>query len=308
MKHISLSVPATSANLGPGFDTLGLAVSLWNDVTLIAEGSFSRTKTRHVQVEIAGAGVDSLPRDATNVVVRAAFQVFAEAHRWPAALRVILVNRIPVSRGLGSSSAAIVGGLAAANRLLDNVLSQERLIEMAVRMEGHADNVVPAFLGNICACTVIDGRPHYWSIPAPSDLQAVVCVPELLLPTKKARAVLPKKVALKDAVFTAGHVALLLGAFSQKRYDWLAEAMDDVLHQPARARLVPGLFDVIKEAREAGAYGAALSGAGSCVLALAPKSKAARIGEAMHEVFKRRDVQSQILSLTLEKKGIRVKS
>jgi homoserine kinase len=284
---------------------LGVAVGLWNEVVFSAPLGFQSVATRDWSIEIAGAGVDVLSRDASNLVIQAAQHVFKRAGRWPKRLEAQLINRIPLSRGLGSSSAAIVGGLAAANRLLGDPLKRDDLLALAVEMEGHPDNVVPALVGGFCVSGLFDGKPRYWTLPAPKDLRAVVCVPELPLATKDARRVLPKKVLIKDAVFTSSRVAFVIGALLQKRYDWLAAAMEDRLHQPARARLIPGLMDAITAAKKAGAYGAALSGAGSCVLALAPASKAAAAGKAMQAVFSKHKILSHWLNLNLENQGVR---
>ena len=305
MKTSRVLVPATSANLGPGFDVLGVALGLFNEVHATAEGA-SKGRIGALQIDVHGAGTDELPRDASNLIVQAMERVCRKTRCWPQRLTLKLVNRIPLSRGLGSSSAAIVGGLAAANRLLGDPLSPDTLLEMAVEMEGHPDNVTPALMGGFCVSGIFQGKPRYWSIPAATDLRAVIAVPELLLPTKAARAVLPKQVPLKDAVFTASRVAFLIGALQKKRYDWLGDAMEDVLHQPYRKRLVPGLMDVIAAARKAGAYGAALSGAGSCVIALTPAGALEKkVGLAMQAVFKRQRIVSQVLHLKLENKGIR---
>ena len=307
MKTVTVHIPATSANLGPGFDVLGVALGLTNEVRATADGT-GKGKIGSLSINIHGAGVDELPRNASNLLVQAMIRVCKKTKCWPASLKLELVNRIPLSRGLGSSSAAIVGGLAAANRLLGDPLSQDELLEMAVEMEGHPDNVTPALLGGFCVSGVFERKTRYWRIPAASDLKAVVAVPELPLPTKAARAVLPKQVSIKDAVFTASRVAFLLGALVQKRYDGLGSAMEDVLHQPYRKRLIPGLMDVIAAAKKAGAYGAALSGAGSCVVAFVPAGVVGkRVGAAMQNSFKKHGVVSQGLQLDLENRGIRFK-
>jgi homoserine kinase len=306
MKTIAVLVPASSANLGPGFDILGVALSLYNEVRFSGD-AWSTSPTKDLCLEIQGAGVIDLASDATNLVIQAAYAVFRKAKRWPKHLDAQLINRIPLSRGLGSSSAAIVGGLVAANHLLGNTFSYDVLLEMAVAMEGHPDNVTPALLGGFCVSGMFEGKPRHWIIPAATNLKAVVAVPELPLPTKAARAVLPKQVSMKDAVFTASRVAFLLGALVQKRYDGLGSSMEDVLHQPYRKRLIPGLMEVIAAARKAGAYGAALSGAGSCVIAFTPAGAVQkRVGLAMQAAFRKHGVTSQALHLNLENKGVRV--
>jgi homoserine kinase len=308
-KKVSVHVPATSANLGPGFDVLGLALALYNEVHLETEsGHFS--SFRHsppTTVVVEGEGSHFLPRDSSNLIVQAVHKVFEKAKRWPKdPLKIRTVNRIPLTRGLGSSSAAIVGGLCAANALTGGRLPLSVLIEIAVGMEGHPDNVVPAFVGGLCVAGVVKEETRFLRFNAPPNLSAVVCSPDRPLETRDARRVLPSRIPFTAAVFTSSRVAFLLGAMLQKRYDWLEFAMDDVLHQPARARLIPGLRDAIAEAKKAGAYGAALSGAGSSVIALVkPGAVGKKVGAAMQKAFAARNVASRSQELALENKGIR---
>ena len=308
-KKVTVHVPATSANLGPGFDVLGVALHLYNDVILSVD-SIELSSVRHTPqlfVEIEGEGAGALPCDDSNLVVRAACKVFERAHKWPKELRVKLVNRIPLSRGLGSSSAAALGGVCAANGLIGHPLKDEELLEIAVAMEGHPDNVVPAMVGGFCISVFVDHRVQYLKFPVPSDLRAVVCSPEKPLETQEARRVLPSRIPFSAAVFTSSRVAFLIGAILQKRYDWLGFAMDDVLHQPVRAKLIPGLSEAIREARKAGAFGAALSGAGTSVIAFCkPGQTAAQVGHAMMKAFQHHGVASRFRDLDLENKGVRV--
>jgi len=305
-KKITVHVPATSANLGPGFDVLGVALHWYNDVhfeTDLIKAGARLTPSLSVQVE--GEGFDSLPRDESNLVARAAYKVFEKTHRWPRSLWIKLVNRIPLSRGLGSSAAATIGGICAANALVGRPLSNQVLLDLAVSIEGHPDNIVPAFAGGLCVSGVIEGETRYLKFQAPAGLRAVVCSPEKPLPTLTARRVLPSQIPFSAAVFTSSRVAFLLGAILQRRYEWLGFAMEDVLHQPARARLVPGLREVIKEARKAGAYGCALSGAGSSVIAFTKTGAVAhRVGDVMRKAFAARGIVSRSAEIAFENKGL----
>jgi homoserine kinase len=206
---------------------------------------------------------------------------------------------------LGSSAAATLGGVYAANQLCGKPLSDQAVLDLAVQIEGHPDNVVPAFVGGFCICGVMDRTTRYLRFNAPSGLRAVVCIPQKPLSTAEARRVLPSRVPLSAATFTSSHVAFLLGALWQKKYEWLSFAMDDVIHQPARTQLLPGLKDVLLDAKKAGAWGAALSGAGSSVIAFSKKSVARHVGEAMQKRFASRGMPSHWLDLALENKGIR---
>jgi homoserine kinase len=308
-KKITVHVPATSANLGPGFDVLGIALHLYNDVIFSADPkAFSSSRrTQAFSVEIEGEGTATLPRNSSNLVVRAACKVFERAHKWPKELHVRMVNRIPLSRGLGSSSAATLGGICAANALLGGPLKDHDLLEMAVAMEGHPDNVVPSMVGGFCISGIVGHRVQYLKFSVPSGLKAVVCSPARPLETQEARRILPSRIPYSAAVFTSSRVAFLIGAMLQKRYDWLDFAMDDVLHQPARAKLIPGLNEAIREAKKSGAFGAALSGAGTSVIAfIKPGPTAARVGQAMQKAFQHRGLPSHFRELDLENKGVRI--
>ncbi len=313
-KHARVLIPATSANLGPGFDVLGVALRLHNEVRMEAEFDPSpshevngRRGLQSVSIDVVGEGLDTLPRDESNLVARAAARVFEAAKRWPKVLNIQLINRIPLSRGLGSSAAATVGGMYAAHRLCGRSLPEADLLDMAVEMEGHADNIVPAVMGGFCISGQMEGKTKHVKFNAPVDLRAVVCVPQKPLPTREARRVLPSRIPFTAAVFTSSHVAFLLGALLKKRYADLGFAMEDVLHQPARAALIPGLAKVIAEARKAGAWGSALSGAGSSVIALCkPGVVSKRVGQAMVKSFASHGIQSRWLELPLENTGIRI--
>jgi homoserine kinase len=308
MKKIHVKVPATSANLGPGFDVLGVALPLYNEVIMEVNGGAWTTAKRSltVSIDIEGEGFDALPRDESNLIVRAAFQVFDVTRRWPGTLRIKAINRIPLTRGLGSSAATVLGALAAANRLCGKTLPDQTILNMATSLEGHGDNVVPAMVGGFCLTAVMGQETRYIRFQTPTNLHAVVCIPQKPMSTKDARRVLPSRVPMSAAVFTSSRVAFLLASILQKEYKWLDFAMDDVLHQPARSALLPGLKEVIADAKKAGAYGAALSGAGSSVIAFTkPGPVTKRVGEAMQKRFASRGMASRWIHLPLENKGLR---
>jgi homoserine kinase len=300
---VRVRVPATSANLGPGFDVLGLAVGLYDDVTV---HFWPRDHRPVLSVKAEGLGADDIPTDGRNLAYRAMRRLFLLAGKPFPSVEIHLAVRLPVAGGLGSSSAAIVGGLVAANTALGNQFSMDDLIETATSLEGHPDNVLPALVGGLCVGLVTKDGVKFvaWKDAfLARDLRAVVCTPNLKVPTERARRLLPSRVDRKDAVFNAAHVALFLSAIKEKRYDLLGEAMGDRLHQPYRAVLVPGLMEAIQAARNAGAYGAALSGAGPTVLALAPVGKAAKAAQAMENVFKRKKISSLSRVLKIETRG-----
>jgi len=256
---IEVRVPATSANLGPGFDVLGLALGLYNDIAYEeAEG---------VVVAIEGEGAGRLATGGDNVVARAAHMVYeAAGRRFPGAT-IRCVNRIPPARGLGSSAAAWVGGLIAANAVLGFPLDRDAILALASRAEGHPDNVAAALLGGLTVSCGVGDRVTAVSLPVSAEIGWVVLVPETESSTREARAVLSAAVSRSDAVFNLQRLGLLLASVVSGRIDLLALAMEDRLHQPQRQSLFPWMESVRRAALDAGALGCVLSGAGPSLLA-----------------------------------------
>ncbi|MFN8499406.1 MAG: homoserine kinase [Anaerolineae bacterium] len=257
---LRVRVPATTANLGAGFDVLGLSLSLHNEIEATTAASLSIT--------VEGEGAAELPRDATNLVWQAAQRAYACVGVTPSGARLHMRNAIPLESGLGSSAAAIVAGLLLGNALVGDKLDRDTLLALAIDMEGHPDNVAPAMLGGLVAGARDDaGRPIVRRLPIPA-LKAVVVMPEARLSTAAARRALPSTIPMSDAVFNLGRLALTIAAFQAGDYALLAQAMGDRLHQPYRAPLVPGLADALAAARAQGAA-AAISGAGPAVVGFA---------------------------------------
>ena len=258
--RVRVRVPASSANLGPGFDTLGLALSLHNEVT--AEEADSIT------VAAEGEGAGRLGSGPRNVVVRGLRLAYDTIGRAFPGCALACVNRIPLARGLGSSAAAWVAGLVAGNALLGSPLDREALLGLAARAEGHPDNVAAALYGGLTVSCVDSNGARALSLPVPPELRWIVLVPEVTSTTAEARAVLPKSVPRADAVFNVQRVALLLAALQTRRPDALGAALEDRLHQPYRRRRFPWLPAVSAAACDAGALGCVLSGAGPSMLAV----------------------------------------
>jgi homoserine kinase len=258
--RVHVRVPATSANLGPGFDALGLALALYNEVTA--------SESDRVRVTIEGEGAGRLSAGAENVVARGVRQAYEAAGRPFKGVALACVNRVPTARGLGSSAAAWVGGLVAGNALLGGPLPRDALLALAARSEGHPDNVTAALMGGLTvSCAIGEGRITAISLPVPAAVRWVVLVPDVTSATAEARAVLPPTFSRADAVFNVQRVALLLAALQSGRLDCLGDALDDRLHQPYRRRLFPWMPAVVEAARAAGALGCVLSGAGPSLLA-----------------------------------------
>jgi homoserine kinase len=292
--RVRVRVPASSANLGPGFDALGLALALHNEVTLEeADG---------VSVSVEGEGAGRLDEGAGNVVARGVALGFEVAGRPFRGGRLRCVNRIPLSRGLGSSAAAWVGGLLAANALLGEPLDRAALVTAAARAEGHPDNVAAAVLGGLTVSCADGARVVAVSLPVPSEITWVVLVPEAESSTREARAVLPESLPRADAVFNVQRVSLLLAALTAGRPDLLDLAMQDRLHQPYRQRLFPWMEAVAGAGRRAGALGCVLSGAGPSMLA-AVRGPGDAVARAMERALREAGITGRALSLPVDAAG-----
>ena len=295
--RVRVTVPATSANLGPGFDVLGLALTL--------ENVFELEEADRVSVEISGEGAATLPRDSENLVVRGALSVYAAAGRPLTGLRVRQANAVPPGRGLGSSATAWLGGILGANALLGGTFSREALLELAVREEGHADNLAAALYGGLTVACRDEGQIRVLKLPVAPALRFPILIPDFETKTEAARAVLPSEVSREDGVFNLARACLLIGALALGHLDLLPGAMADRWHQPYRARLFPWLQSVFDAAREAGALGWALSGAGPSVLAVADRAPEA-VGAAMLRALRERGIGGRATVLGAAEHGSHV--
>lgn len=286
---IRVQVPATSANLGPGFDCLGMALELYNLVEMIPASS-------GLAIEVSGEGASDIPRDESNLVFQAARRVFRQVGYSPPGIKLRLINQIPVARGLGSSTSAVVGGIIAANLITGGRLSIKDIICLAASVEGHCDNVAPAVLGGIVVSVQSDGDVKYLKIQPPQGLKSVVAVPDFPLATRTSREVLPTQVSFQDAVFNVGRAALLVAALQQGDLNLLGTAMEDRLHQAFRSTFIPGLKKVLAAAKLAGARGVTLSGAGPAIIAFAD-SNLELIARVMGDTLRQNGVKSRVLVL-----------
>ena len=253
-QRATVRVPATSANLGPGFDCLGMALDLWAEVT----------------VEARPEPLPSPTDPLAGMIEKAALALY-EAARVGAPAGLVTTwagGEMPVARGLGASAAARVGGLMAANALLGSPFPAEELLPLAARLEGHADNAAPALFGGLQVVVEDRGQLIHLGAPLPAGLKAVLLIPEMAMPTDESRRLLPRALPREDAIYNVGRAALLTAAFAAGRLDLLDVATQDRLHQPARGQLFPAMEDVFGAARKAGALCAYLSGGGSTILAL----------------------------------------
>ena len=293
---IEIKVPATTANLGPGFDTLGMGLSLYNrlQVKKISSG---------LEIEIEGEGSNQLATTEENLIYQAMERLFTKVGSKPSGIYLKAINNIPLSRGLGSSAAAIVGGLLAANELVEDKLSTAELVNLATAIEGHPDNVSPALLGGVVVSNYTAEQVFYEKIAAP-ELKIVVCIPDYELSTAKAREVLPKEVAFDDAVFNVSHMGMLLTGLLKQDYEIIKEGLRDRLHQPYREKLLPG-FKRIKTQLKSKALGTVLSGSGPTVIALTLEA-AEDIGAKMVSFFAQEGIEANYLVTTPTNQGAEI--
>ncbi len=286
-KFVKVRVPGTSANCGPGFDCLGVACTIYNELEL------KLLPEERLEINITGDGAANIPTDERNIVWRSIQKLLkraGKADEYKGAI-INMHNGVPLSRGLGSSATAIVGGLKAANEFLGNPFTRRDLLQMATEIEGHPDNVAPAIFGGFTISIVRNDKPECFCLMPKLKMKLVVAVPDFFLPTKAARAVLPQEVPMKDAVYNIGRAAMLTAALCKGNKSFLRSVFDDALHQPYRAKLIPGMYDVFKAAREAGALGASMSGAGPCLIAFTADNPEA-VGDAMVEAFANHEVKA----------------
>lgn len=273
-RRVAIDVPATSANLGAGFDALALALDL---ATLVDVRAVEPGPEPAFVIEVRGEGAGSLPSGRRNRFIGALLEGIEATglDTAGAGWHVRMENHIPVTRGLGSSASATVAGLVAADALLDGALGRQRILELATSAEGHADNAAAAIHGGLCVVADVDGRPQAVRIDPPAGLLAALFIPDRHLSTAAMRAALPERVPFADAVHNVGAAALAVAALSQGRLDLLRPATVDRLHEPYRASAYPELPELIAAALAAGAQGACLSGAGPTVIAFSDDAVAA---------------------------------
>ena len=290
---IVVKVPATSANMGPGFDSLGIALDVWNEVR-ISKGPFS--------IKIDGTGEEELPTDPSNLVYKSFCKVFEEIGEIVPEVTLACTNRIPLTRGMGSSSAALIGGLISGNAMAGFPLSIAEILNIGAKIENHPDNVAPALLGGVQIGIYDQEELITARVTFPEDLKVVLYVPDQIMPTDQARNILAPEVARKDAVYNIGRSALLVQSLVTGELDNLKYATQDMLHQPQRQKQFFPMKNIIKAAMEAGALGAFLSGAGSSILAFT-KGREYTIGYEMADAAMKSGLDGDIIFTSPTSKG-----
>ena len=293
---ITVTVPATTANLGPGFDCIGAALKLYN------EFKFTRQEGR-LTIDVTGTEAQRVQTDENNLLYQAFVKFYQHIEQTPPTVKIEIKLGVPLARGLGSSATAIVGGLVAANQLEGTPMSQSQVMELAIAMEGHPDNVVPALLGGCRLAATSGAGWEICDVPWHKDVVPVVAIPNFELSTSKARSVLPTEVSRADAIFNTAHLGLLLRGLETGNGQWLKTALQDRLHQPYRKALIPGYDALNIAAVSAGAYGMVISGAGPTLLALVDKLHSKAVEAAILAAWQEEGITAEVRSLSLDTQG-----
>lgn len=296
----TISVPATTANIGPGFDCLGAALTLYNQFTFTPLNE----EPGYLEIVARGDEADRVQTTDSNLVYQAFSQFYQGLKQLTPAVKIEIDLGVPLARGLGSSATAIVGGLVGANALAGLPLSQTAVMQMAIAMEGHPDNVVPALLGGCrLAATGLETDWEICEVGWHESLATIVAIPNFELSTAEARRVLPDSYSRADAIFNTAHLGLLLRGLATGQPNWLKAALQDRIHQPYRQSLIPGYQTVQTAALKAGAYGMVISGAGPTLLAIADRAEASRVQAAMQQAWTEIDIAAQVYCLSLDPRG-----
>jgi homoserine kinase len=313
---VTVTVPATTANLGPGFDCIGAALSLYNRF------QFSRLEpsaTEKLKITVTGQEAAKVKIDDSNLAYQAFIKLYGYLNQSPPPVAIHIDMQVPLARGLGSSATAIIGGLVGANELAGKPLSQVEVMQLAIELEGHPDNVVPALLGG-CRLAASNAPPQppqslggqgggSWEIcdiPWHPNIVPVVAIPDFELSTAEARKVLPADYSKADAIFNAAHLGLLVRALETGNENWLRCALQDKIHQPYRQSLIKGYEAVQQAALNAGAYGMVISGAGPTLLALTDVTSASAVEKAMAAAWGEFGVKADVRAIGLDTQGAQI--
>lgn len=295
-RKITARIPASTTNLGPGFDVLGLALKLYSTITLEITENDS-------EVIVTGVDAEKIPSSTENVAYQAVKAIYTRSGtRLPNGLKLSISNGIPAIRGLGGSGSAILGGMLTANVLCGNPFSNTDILDFASAIEGHPDNVAASLYGGLVISMQEDEHVHTIKLHCAPSLHIVLAIPEFTLSTKKARDILPKTVDFTDAIYNISRSSLLIASIATGKLENLSFAMADRLHQPYRSSLIPGFDDVVDAAISAGALSIALSGAGPTIAAYCLEN-IENIGIQMHKAFKHHNINCEIKILTPDLDG-----
>ncbi len=298
---VTVKVPATTANLGPGFDCIGAALTLYNQFQF---SYLTENDDKVYHINVTGAGAKGLSTGADNLLYQSFVKLYEHLGQTAPPVQIDLTINVPLARGLGSSATAIVGGLVAANLLAGEPLNRAEVLELAIALEGHPDNVVPALLGGCRLAATSDGGCQICDIPWHSNIIPVVAIPDFELSTAEARRVLPTQYSRADAIFNTSHLGLLVRGLETGRADWIRSALQDRIHQPYRKSLILGYDVVQKAAVDAGALGMVISGAGPTLLALVEPGPAPDVAAAIALAWQQQSIAAVVKTLQIEQQGV----
>jgi len=301
VRSVRIHVPCSTSNLGPGYDSIGLALGLSN------EFDFERIPSG-VEIVLRGTGIDSLESGEQNRTYRAFRAVHERAGEPPPGVRIVQQNRVPIARGLGGSATAVLAGTTAGLLFAGADASPSVVLDHSIAIETHPDNLTPSLVGGLTVSSVDDGHVTFVRVTPPSELTTVTLIPDRVLETGAARRVVPETFSRDDVVFNIRGAAMLMAALAVGDLDPLRLAMRDRLHQPYRVPLLPGMDDIFAAALRAGSPGVALSGAGSGIFAFAYPDAAEGIGEAMQREARKHGIDSYALHLPIDHRGLQIVS
>lgn len=310
---VSVKVPATTANIGPGFDCLGMALPIYNTITIeetVLPGTGIEINVIAESAAIDELSLEHIPLDENSLVYKAVELLYNSIGQTPSELKINIHSNIPVARGLGSSASVIVGALIAANELLGKPADEVALLSIACEIEGHPDNITPAIVGGlVLSSQEEDGSVIYRKLNWPTEWAITVCVPDFELSTDIARSVLPKEVPMKDAIFNAQRLGMFVQAVNTKDAELMKLALKDRLHQPYRMKLVPGLDKIMDNLRHIDSVlGCVLSGAGSSILVISEKNDLDKIRGIVKDTWTDQNIKSDIKTLNIEQTGAQIVS
>ena len=308
---ISVKVPASTSNLGPGFDCIGMALPIYNTITIeetVLPGTGIEINVINDSESADDMLTEHMPMDENSIIYKAVELLYNSIGQTPSELKITVQSQIPIARGLGSSASVIVGGLLAANELLGKPADEVALLSIAAEVEGHPDNVAPAILGGfVMASQEDDGSVIYRKLNWPEEWDITVCIPDFELSTNIARSVLPEQVPMQDAIFNAKHLSMLVHAIDTKDEKLMRAALQDKLHQPYREKLVPGMKEIMEAFRhEDGVLGCVLSGAGPSMLVISYKYDLDKIKSTVRDIWEGQSIKADIKTMKIEPKGAEI--
>ena len=308
---VSVKVPATTANFGSGFDCLGMALPIYNVISIeetVLPGTGIEINVISETDDDDDFAIEHIPKDENNIIYKAVELLYNSIGQTPSELRINIKSQIPIAKGLGSSASIIVGGLLAANKLLGEPADEAALLSIATEVEGHPDNVTPAIVGGLVLTSLEeDGSIIYRKLPWPEEWHLTLCIPDYELATDISRSVLPKEVPMKDATFNTRRTAMFVEAIHSKDAALMKLALQDKLHQPYRTKLVPGLQDIMDNLKhEENVIGCVLSGAGPSMLIISQKNNLDRIKSIVSDTWANYNVKTDIRTLKVEEKGAQI--